>query len=246
MKETYSHEFNAWQRLIQKAIGMWRINRDSIDFKWGYFAPVFGLTLLLHRGGYFDPRFAITICLIWGKVHIHLPVKTKLEPGCDMPRYGIDVHGQTFWLHMGGKYNGDWGQVVDERWLTWRLPFVSRDVSANEVLHQDGKFYTRRGVFEDEDPAVHKYVFPYRYIKESGEVQKVNATCEIHRITIRRKWLPILKTVHHDLQVKFDGEVGEGAGSWKGGVIGTGERMEKGETAEQCLRRMERDRVFAR
>ena len=36
-----------------------------------------------------------------------------------------------------------------------------------------------------------------------------------------------------------DGEVGEQSGSWKGGVIGTGYTMKRGETAEMTLRRME-------
>jgi len=44
--------------------------------------------------------------------------------------------------------------------------------------------------------------------------------------------------------VKFSDEVGERTGSWKGGVIGTGSEMRPGESPEQCLRRMERERKF--
>ena len=32
MKETYSHEFNWYQKIFQVLLGMWRINIDSIDF----------------------------------------------------------------------------------------------------------------------------------------------------------------------------------------------------------------------
>ena len=95
MKERYGHELIKWM----KWIGIWRINRDSIDFKWGYFAPRFGLEAKLHRGGYFDTRYAITLCPIWGCWHICLPFKTSLPEGCDMPEYGISIHNETFWLH---------------------------------------------------------------------------------------------------------------------------------------------------
>ncbi len=40
------------------------------------------------------------------------------------------------------------------------------------------------------------------------------------------------------------GGVGERTGSWKGGTIGCGNDLLPGETMEQSLRRMERDRTF--
>ena len=42
MREVYQHELNAIQRRFAKVTTMCRINKDSIDFKWGYFAPCFG------------------------------------------------------------------------------------------------------------------------------------------------------------------------------------------------------------
>jgi hypothetical protein len=39
-------------------------------------------------------------------------------------------------------------------------------------------------------------------------------------------------------------EVGEEAGSWKGGVLGCGYTLLPNETPLQCLRRMEKERKF--
>lgn len=45
-------------------------------------------------------------------------------------------------------------------------------------------------------------------------------------------------------EVEFSDEVGERTGSWKGGTIGCSFDIQKGETAEQALKRMEKTREF--
>ena len=246
MKETYSHEFNGFQRLMQRLLGMWRINRDSIDFKWGYFAPRWGFSLMLNRGGYFDQRYAVTICLIWGVLHLNLPFRTRLAEGCDLPRYGICIHNNSLWLYMGGDYDESWGQVTNDRIWSWELPFVTWQFIAHEVRRKDGKYQSRNIMSDDKDDNIERHILPYTYTRKNGEVQKVNATCEVHRWAWHRKWLPWVKKIRQDIDFQFDGEVGESAGSWKGGVIGSSYDMQPGETVEQCFRRMEREREFSR
>ena len=118
MRERYSHELPKWMKLL----GIWRINRESIDFKWGYFAPRAGFELVLNRGTYFDRRYAINFAFGWGKFMVYLPFKTRLEEGCDMPRYGFAVHNDTFWIYKGGDYED--GQCQNQ-WISWYLPFFS-------------------------------------------------------------------------------------------------------------------------
>ena len=120
-KERYKHELPKWLRLL----GAWRINTESIDFVWGYFAARPGLELILHRGTYFNQRYAISFALGWGKFMVYLPFKTKLTEGCDMPQYGFQVHSDTAWLHIGGPYDESIGQVQGKSWYTWDLPFFS-------------------------------------------------------------------------------------------------------------------------
>ena len=101
MKELYSHQLPRWM----KALGIWRQNRDSWDAKWGYFAPRWGFELKLHRGQYFDQRYAISICPVWGHLHMHLPFKTKLAEGCDLPEYGISIHNNTVCTYLSSPWN---------------------------------------------------------------------------------------------------------------------------------------------
>jgi hypothetical protein len=48
----------------------------------------------------------------------------------------------------------------------------------------------------------------------------------------------------HYIEIEFDKEVGERAGSWKGGTIGCSYGIKSNETAYQCLLRMEQERKF--
>jgi len=99
-------------------------------------------------------------------------------------------------------------------------------------------------------PARYREAFPFRYTLKSGEVQERTAEVTVERMTWARR-LPWRfgvfwpKRVRTSIDVKFSDEVGERTGSWKGGVIGTGSEMRPGESPEQCLRRMERERKFA-
>lgn len=245
MKERYRHEISGWLKLL----GAWRINQDSIDFKWGYFAPRAGLKFVLNRGTYFDQRYAISFALGWGVFMVYLPFKTKLEEGCDMPRYGFDVHNDTFWLYKGGDYSE--GQC-NNQWIAWHLPFFNYEFDGHWIKDRDLNWVKMRHRNEPELPD--SYIFrtnsayvethSYTYILKSGEVQKRTAKCMIEMRKWHRKWFPWLKRERQAIDIEFSDEVGESSGSWKGGTIGCGYDMLNGDTIESCLRRMERERKF--
>ncbi len=93
------------------------------------------------------------------------------------------------------------------------------------------------------------FLFNYAYTLKSGEVQRRKAKVHVERMFHRRRWMKwtaVGERCHQYIDFRFDGEVGEDSGSWKGGVIGTSETMLPGETAEQTFRRMERTRKFGR
>ena len=187
MKELYGSELPRWMKLL----GAWRVNTDSIDFKWGYFAPRFGFKLIVNRGGYFDQRYAFSICLIWGVLHIYLPFKTRIPESCDTPRYGFQIHGNTFWIHLGGKMN-DWEQC-DSKWITWGLPYFDNIFDGHDVWNGEwvsaakGEYsapYSDGRLIESH---------PYNYVLKSGETQKRTATIYKERRKWHRKWFPFMK-----------------------------------------------------
>lgn len=240
MKERYSHELPKWMKLL----GVWRINLESIDFKWGYFAPRAGFELVLNRGTYFDTRYAINFAFGWGKFMVYLPFRTKLEEGCDMPRYGFAIHNNTFWIYKGGDYDGSQCQ---NQWITWDLPFFSY-VFDGHWIQSSVRTWTKmgRGVdsWDFRKDEAYKETHSYTYVLKNGTVQNRTAACTIEKRKWHRKWFPFLAREEQVIDIEFNDEVGERSGSWKGGTIGCSYEMLPNETIEQTLRRMEKERTF--
>jgi hypothetical protein len=84
---------------------------------------------------------------------------------------------------------------------------------------------------------------PYTYQLRSGVVQDRKATINVETRRWTRFWFPAVRT-SKTINVKFNDEVGERSGSWKGGTIGCGYEMLPSESALETLRRMERERKF--
>ena len=242
MKQRYSYELPKWMKML----GVWRINPESIDFKWGYFAPRAGLKLQLHRGTYFDQRYAITFALGWGHFMIYLPFKTRLEEGCDMPLYGFAVHNDTFWIYKGGDYKD--GQCQNQ-WISWYLPFFSYEFDGHWIKDNDLKWVLMNNrnhkgpdPYEFRKDKAYVQAHPYTYTLRNGTVQERIATCTIEKRKWHRKWFPFLTKENTIIDIEFNDEVGERSGSWKGGTIGCSYDMLPTDTIESCLRRMEKER----
>lgn len=86
--------------------------------------------------------------------------------------------------------------------------------------------------------------YPYTYVTKHGVEQR--AVCTVwHSRSKRRphwlRWLPIGKW-DEGIEFWFSEEMGTQAGSWKGGVIGASSSMFPGESVDQCVARMMRER----
>lgn len=245
MMQRYSHELPKWMKLL----GIWRINPESIDFKWGYFAPRAGLELVLNRGTYFDQRYAINITLGWGKFMFYLPFKTKLEEGCDMPRYGFAIHNDTFWMYKGGDYENG---LCHNQWWTWDLPFFSYTFDGHWIQNKNREWVQMENRYRDGFPDAYEFrksgayveVLPYTYFLKNGKIQIRTATCTIEKRKWHRKWFPFFTKHSQVIDIEFNDEVGERSGSWKGGTIGCSYEMLPDDTIATCLRRMESEREF--
>ena len=140
------------------------------------------------------------------------------EGQCSGHTYGFNFFQGSLHLHWG-KQKG----TSDDPFAVLRMPWQWRSKSV-EVLPD-------------------KVISPYRYQLASGELQVRTATAVSTKSTYVRPWIPWRKYDYH-ISVSFDAEVGEGSGSWKGGVLACGYERYPGESAVSALMRMERDRKF--
>ena len=58
------------------------------------------------------------------------------------------------------------------------------------------------------------------------------------------KWTSLFANVRRVIEVSFSKEVGSRKGSWKGGTVGCSYPINKGESALECIKRMEKERTF--
>lgn len=137
---------------------------------------------------------------------------------CSGPRYGFQFSGGSLWIH----YGKDHGRKDDPR-ISITMPWDWR--------HREHKILT--------EPETHSY----KYTLRSGEVQHRTATIQVQTRLWTRPWIP-RRLFKRTIDIKFNDEVGERSGSWKGGCIGCGYDMLPGESPLNTLRRMERERKF--
>jgi hypothetical protein len=152
---------------------------------------------------------------------------------------GVWRSSDDWWLHFS----------IEMPW-SWEWARTSRKLNYGHWHHETPK--NRRDPLtetEDWEQYLYKVVAPYRYHLRSGEVQERTATVTVEEREWRRKWLwwtACCNKVCRSIDVTFNEEVGEEAGSYKGGVISCGYEMLPGELPEQTLWRMEKERQFER
>jgi hypothetical protein len=154
-------------------------------------------------------------------------------------------------------------RVWYQRYYHWNFPWQYDWYSTEVLEHKANLPYLaktlflemrgqkRKDAFEamrESDPIkkAASETYDYTYTLKSGKLQHRKATVYVSRMTWRMLWYPILpfKKVSTSIDVTFNDEVGDRAGSWKGGCIGCGYEMLRGETPLETLRRMESERKF--
>lgn len=164
---------------------------------------------------------------------------------CSGPSYGFYFLDSDLVLLWGQ----DTGRSRDPK-RSWYIPLPWAWTHVRHSYYwPDGRLHHDATKGEWERPAETCMSFPYTYVRESGEVQHRTATVNGEEREWRLRWFPWLpwpRKVRRSINVNFNDEVGEGTGSWKGGVMGCGCDWHPGESLESALRRMERERRFGR
>lgn len=188
--------------------------------------------MLIHSNDDDQGDRLLNVALGFGQAFIPLGIVPQEYQRGEEPSWGIDMY-REFGIRLS------WG-----RWSrSWDWPFRLETLSW-EYEAGDG---TWRDVRAGEDRDAKAETHPYSYTLDSGEIQELEATIYRQRWVIGRRILHRLgwpKIHKHSIDIRFSAEVGERAGSWKGGCIGCSYDMLPGETPEETLRRMERQRRF--
>lgn len=232
---------------------------DGLRFTWLQVVPQWGLALdLSNRGDHHDDPWVLKIGLLFLAIYLHLPLPRHpavAQDGCG------DAWG-FYWL-WGREWG--WGDTIVFHWgarcvflrMPWHWEWFrtsyllegARNKWAHELrpsLHVLGTESDKYIFFADVLP-VWKRLYPYTYTLKDGTVQERQAIVHVEEREWRMRWFMWLawpRKVSRCISVKFNEEVGERTGSWKGGVMGCGYDLRPGETPLQCLRRMEKERKF--
>lgn len=229
-----------------------------LRFHWGEFSTVKGLGLSVAHtddGDRHPWHLHFMFLLMQGFIYLPGLPNSKVTAG-EQKCWGFDWR----WGHEWG--NGDgihlhWGYRVKILHMPWGWDWVR-----TSWLMSDGKTWAnelrtmrhRRQVITDKlphfffrDMPMWRGTYPYRYVLRSAQVQEVTATIAVHEMEWRMRafrWLAWPRKISRSIDVQFSGEVGERAGSWKGGTVGCSYTLRADETPLECLRRMEHERTF--
>jgi hypothetical protein len=219
---------------LLRKLGVWAIEDRSLRARWGEIA---------YRGFGFGLGYSVyhenanwRVCLGWPDIYIKAPMLIRQQSGTEdwCANYGFSYHARA--IHL------NWRRCCKIVHLPWDWQHVR-----HEVYLADGSRV---------EPAKHEYeppfsdgreveVHPYTYVLKNGTVQNRAATITGEEREWRWlwfQWLPWPRKISRSIDIRFDDEVGERSGSWKGGTTGCGYEWRKGETMLDALRRMERDR----
>lgn len=206
--------------------------------------------------GYDDGYANLSISLFGWHSLFRLPWKSKRYPygDCDAPTYGIYFFEDAITFCYGGDGNLDGGS----RQISWYLPilhyvFIKHEVECkdgNEIYMEDStnlEYQLDKNstyIPLNENPKVN---VKRTYFKDPYDGELIYCTYFVETREWRPKWLTwtkLFQYVKKTIDIQFDKEVGSGKGSWKGGTVGCSYIMNPGETAEQCIGRMQKDKEF--
>lgn len=244
----------------------WLRTRREIHWEWsfGKYARGFAATASFGNGDN-DDGLLLHLCIPF-LFSIYLGIAGVYR--CKECKTGVAIHNGGIWFYplswtMESNRSDPWWRHAHSWYFPWTYDWHSTEIlehKANLPGLADVVWSERRKDRQyQKDPftgmklreiaeQANSETYPYTYRLNNGKTQKRTATVYVDRMTWRMRWWPLLpfKKVQTCISVRFSDEVGEGAGSWKGGCTGCGYEMRFGETPRETLERMEIERRFDR
>jgi len=184
--------------------------------------------------------------LIFFSLTLILPFRNKWTDECDSPKWGIQIHSNTFWLYRGGAGNMNGGN----KYWAWYIPFITNEWIRTSVLLKDDNWEhetkgNKKDFYKDEWKQLQK-CWNYAYT-DSYDGEVIPTTIYVEEMEWRPKWLcwtSLFAKVRRSIDVRFSKECGREKGSWKGGTVGCSYALLPNEAPLDCLIRMEKERKF--
>lgn len=222
-------------------------------FKWGELNNGFGLGLQVVQH---DERWLLNVCLVWPGIWINLG-DAKHRDYDERCGYGFKLFGASIHARWGKRtkiINGPWKPVHVRReyWHAdgeWRAEPRLRFWKGMPEAKRNENWEAQSKAREYEKAERWQIVEPWTYQSRTCDGQEGTALIHVERRTWRQWWLqwtPLFQKQRTSIDVTFSREVGNRAGSWKGGTIGCGYTMRPGESPQECFRRMMHERSFDR
>lgn len=191
----------------------------------------------------------------WGDIYLKLPLDSGIDTKADGENnygfymYHVDpipgkINFPTCFIWQWGNYNS-----YDMPWAnTWIRTSILLKAPAEHLPPLVWEHETKgdRKGFYNEEWKEQQYMIEYNYTdKYDGEIIPTKIYVEEREWRQRwLKWTSLFSNVRRTIDVHFSKEIGSRKGSWKGGTIGCGYIMKRGETALECIKRMEQERTF--
>lgn len=183
----------------------------------------------------------------WGDFYLRLPFDTGMTDEAENPSYGFymyhinpapkKINMPTCFIWQWNSYNS-----FDMFWAyTWvRTSILLKDNTwEHEVKGDKKQFYNDE--WKDK-----QFIVEYDYLDKYDNT-RIPTKVYVDEREWRQhwlKWTSLFSKVRRGIDVHFSKEVGSKKGSWKGGTLGCGYNMKKGESALDCIKRMESERKF--
>lgn len=159
-------------------------------------------------------------------------------------RYGFTLSDRTLHLHWGDTW---------VYWLPWSWMIIRHDLLypdgtvflTNDLTNKNQKHATWYKVLDESDPFIKYHVHEHcvktitlTHKTKSGTIQSATIKLKGEEREWRWlwfKWLPFPRQIHRVVDCESDIELGEKAGSWKGGMMGWSCEWKKHETMEDAF-----------